>query len=179
MSESTSLLLDAIERISQEVHAVVVGLGPDQLGARIAPDANSIAWLIWHLTRVQDSHLCELAQQEQVWISGGWFGRFGLPFDTDATGYGQSSRDVAEVRDVDGEQLIGYFEAVHDQTTRIIGELKAADLASVVDETWDPPVTLAARLVSVISDDLQHVGQAAFIRGLLEQQFGHGKKSLI
>ena len=167
MSNSTSLLLDAFERISQQVHAAVEGLSSDQLSTRIAADANTIAWLIWHLTRVQDDHVSELAHTEQVWISGDWFTQFGLPFEPEATGYGQSSSEVAQVQNADAQQLIGYFDAVHKQTARFIGQLETADLERVVDERWDPPVTLAARLVSVISDDLQHVGQAAFIRGVI------------
>ena len=167
MSNSTSLLLDAFERISQQVHAAVEGLPPGKLSTRIVSDTNTIAWLIWHLTRVQDDHVSELANEEQVWISGDWFTRFKLPFEPDATGYGQSSSDVANVRNVDEELLLGYFDAVYQQTARFIRELESADLERVVDEAWDPPVTLAARLVSVISDDLQHVGQAAFIRGVI------------
>ena len=167
MSNSTSLLLDAFERVSQQVHAAVEGPSSDQLSTRIAPDVNTIAWLIWHLTRVQDDHVSELAHTEQVWISCAWFTQFDLPFEQVATGYGQSSIDVAQVRNVDAEQLFGYFDAVHKQTARFIHQLKTADLERVVDERWDPPVTLAARLVSVISDDLQHVGQAAFIRGVI------------
>ena len=44
-----------------------------------------------------------------------------------------------------------------------------ADLERVVDTSWDPPVTLGVRLISVISDDLQHAGQAAYAAGLLKQ----------
>lgn len=167
MSDSTSLLLDAFERVSQQVHAAVDGLSSDRLSTRIAADANTIAWLIWHLTRIQDDHVSELAHTEQVWIAGGWFTQFGLPFNQRATGYGQSGSEVGQVQNVDAEQLIGYFDAVHEQSTRFIGELETADLERIVDKRWDPPVTLAARLVSVLSDDLQHVGQAAFIRGLI------------
>lgn len=167
MTMSTSLLTDAFDRINQEVHAAVEGLSEDQLTARIGPEANTIAWLIWHLTRVQDHHIAEVAGTDQVWISGGWNEQFGLPFGAQATGYGQSSDDVAAVRGLDETQLTGYFDAVHQQTLRFVEGLDEAALERIVDEHWDPPVTLAARLVSVISDDLQHVGQSALIRGLL------------
>ena len=52
--------------------------------------------------------------------------------------------------------------------------LTDADLPRVVDERWDPPVTLGVRLVSVISDCLQHAGQAAFVRGILLRSAGRG-----
>ncbi len=136
------------------------------LAYRLDPEANSIAWLVWHLTRVQDDHVAEAAQLEQVWTSKGWAEKFGLPFGRLATGYEHSSGEVADV-EADAELLTAYHDAVYEQTIRYAGTLTDADLPRVVDESWDPPVTLGVRLVSVISDDLQHVGQALFIRGIL------------
>lgn len=167
MTMSATLLTDGFERISQEVHSTVEGLSPEQLRARVAPDANSIGWLVWHLTRIQDDHIAMVAGDEQVWTSAGWCDRFGLPFDAKATGYGQSSDEVAAVKGIDAGQLTGYFDAVHEQTVAFVAGVSDTDLEQIVDTRWDPPVSLAARLISVISDDLQHVGQAALIRGLL------------
>lgn len=167
MTMTATLLTDAFERISEEVHNTVEGLTGDQLTKRIAPGANTIGWLVWHLTRVQDDHIADVADKGQVWTSGGWYDRFGLPFDARATGYGFSTDDVAAVKGIDESQLTGYFDAVHQQTLDFVADLRNGDLVRIVDTRWDPPVSLAARLVSVISDDLQHVGQAAFIRGLL------------
>jgi hypothetical protein len=167
MTMIITLLTDAYGRISKEVHRTVEGLAEDQLTKRIAPDANTIGWLVWHLTRIQDSHVSELAHEEQIWTSGGWYEQFGLPFDVNATGYGFSNDDVAAVRGVDDKQLIGYFDAVHLRTLGFVAQLERDDLERIVDMRWNPPVTMAARLVSVIADDLQHIGQAAFIRGLL------------
>jgi hypothetical protein len=166
---SAELLVDAFGRIRQVVHQVVDGLAPEQLAFRVAPKANSIAWLVWHLTRIQDDHLADAAQSEQVWISQGWVERFGLPFDPLATGYGHRADDVAAVRVDSGELLVGYHDAVHQQTTRYVGRLSDGDLARIVDRSWDPPVSLGVRLVSVIADDLQHAGQAAFVRGILQR----------
>jgi hypothetical protein len=166
---SAELLVDAFGRIRQVVHQVVDGLAPEQLAFRVAPKANSIAWLVWHLTRIQDDHLADAAQSEQVWISQGWVERFGLPFDPLATGYGHRADDVAAVRVDSGELLVGYHDAVHQHTTRYVGRLSDGDLARIVDRSWDPPVSLGVRLVSVIADDLQHAGQAAFVRGILQR----------
>ena len=166
---SSDLLVDAFDRIQGVVRRAVDGLTPEQLTARIDPEANSIAWLVWHLTRIQDDHLADLAGTEQVWTAEGWADRFGLPFDPAATGYGHSSDDVAAVQVKSGELLTGYLDAVHEQTVAYVRTLTDADLPRIVDTRWDPPVTLAVRLISVISDDLQHAGQAALIRGLLER----------
>ena len=164
------LLADAFSRIGEEVHAAVDGLTPEELTHRVDPQANTIAWLVWHLTRVQDDHVAGVAGTEQVWTSQGWAQRFGLPFPARAIGYGQSADEVAAVRVESPDLLTGYYDAVAEQTLRYVGGLTDADLDRVVDEAWDPPVTLGVRLVSVVSDDLQHVGQAAFLRGIVRRR---------
>ena len=166
---SADLLTDAFGRIREEVHLATDGLSREQLAYRVDAEANSIAWLIWHLTRIQDDHVCGVAHRQQAWTAAGWADRFGLPFGPEATGYGHDPREVAAVQ-ADAETLTGYHDAVFEDTIRYVGTLTDADLPVVVDESWDPPVTLGVRLVSVISDDFQHVGQAAFIRGFLLRQ---------
>ena len=167
---SAELLVDAVGRIREVVHRVVEGLTAEQLRLRVDPGANSIAWLVWHLTRIQDDHVAEVAGAEQVWTSQGWVERFGLPFDPRDTGYGHRADDVAAVRVESGELLVGYYDPVHQQTIGYVEQLTDADLARVVDRSWDPPVTLGVRLVSVLADDLQHAGQAAFVRGILQRR---------
>ena len=161
------LLVDAFNRIREGAESAVNGLSPEQLAQRPSSNANSIGWLVWHLTRVQDDHIAAVADREQVWTSDGWHERFALPFDADDTGYGHSSEQVAQVAALEAEQLVGYLEAVHAATVAFVGPLTPEDLGQVVDERWDPPVTLGVRLVSIVNDDQQHVGQAAFVRGLL------------
>lgn len=165
---TSELLIEAHSRIRHAVHGVVDGIDARHLTARLDPEANTIAWLVWHLARVQDDHIAEVAGTEQRWTADGWAERFGLPFDGDAIGYGFNAEQVAAVR-ASGEQLVGYYDAVHEATARYLAGLSDADLDRVVDANWDPPVTLGVRLVSVLNDDLQHAGQAAFLRGVLER----------
>jgi uncharacterized damage-inducible protein DinB len=163
---SVDLLSDAFDRVRDAVHPAVQGLTTDELAARLDAEANSIAWLVWHLTRIQDDHVAGVAGTEQAWTAEGWVNRFGLPFDDGETGYGQGPDDVAQVR-AEAALLTGYHDAVHARTIAYLQTVADADLTRVVDGSWDPPVTLATRLVSVIADDLQHVGQAAFLRGVI------------
>ncbi len=162
------ILIEGYGRIQELVHAAVEGLDPDGLNARPTADANSLAWLVWHLTRVQDDHIADAFGLDQVWLTGDWEKRFGLDLPRDATGYGHSSAEVAKVRVDSGDLLTGYYDAVHERTLGALRSLTAKDLERIVDDRWDPPVTLAVRLVSVLSDDLQHVGQAAYARGLVQ-----------
>lgn len=159
------LLTDAYGRIAEEVAAVLDDASSELLSYRPDPAANTVAWLVWHLTRVQDDHVSDVAGTEQVWTSRGWVERFALPFGVRATGYGQSAEEVAAVR-VEADLLRGYHEDTHAATLRYLEGPAPEDLDRVVDTSWDPPVTLGVRLVSVLADDLQHVGQAAYLRGL-------------
>jgi uncharacterized damage-inducible protein DinB len=164
---SKDLLSYAYEQIQNTLRRAVDGLDTDQLAARVGAEANTIGWLAWHLLRVQDDHVAAVADREQVWTAQGFADRFGLPFDKGATGYGFSPEQVAQLRIGSTELLLEYAAAVHAQTAQFLQGLSDDDLDRIVDTRWDPPVTLGVRLVSVLADDLQHVGQAAYVRGLL------------
>jgi uncharacterized damage-inducible protein DinB len=166
---SIDVLTDAFQRIRDAVYPAVNGLERDELCFRPDGESNSIAWLVWHMTRIQDDHVAGVAGSPQVWLSEGWVERFGLPFDAGDTGYGHGPDDVDKVI-VDASLLLGYFEEVHARTLDYLQSLTEADLPRVVDSHWDPPVTLGVRLVSVVADDLQHVGQAAYLRGLVQRR---------
>lgn len=170
MTPATDLLVDAYGRIAEIVRDAVDGLDADELAFRPDPEANSIGWLVWHLARVQDAQVADVAGRDQTWMSGGWAERFALPFDESATGYGQSPEDVASLEGVTSELLLGYLDAVRSATLSYLAGLDDPELDRVVDEDWTPPVTLAARLVSVLSDDLQHAGQASYLAGLVARR---------
>lgn len=161
----SEVLTDAFERVRESALQVLDELSDDDLRHRPGPDANPIGWLVWHLARVQDDHVADVAGSPQVYDA--FVDRFDLPYDATAIGYGQSSADVAAFS-APADLLAAYVEAVHARTVDYLASLESADLDRVVDTRWDPPVTLGARLVSVVNDDTQHVGQAAYVRGLLQ-----------
>ena len=200
------ILADAFGRVRELVVELTDGLTDEIAAYRPDPEANSIAWLLWHLTRGQDhqvaelaSHIddryremraqgvddeeasrraldeiredvrmrTELAQVEQAWPQ--WRERFGLPFDKWATGYGQGPKEVAAVR-VSGDVLGAYHRDVHELTLRYLDGITGEELDRIVDTRWDPPVTAAVRLVSVIGDTMQHAGQAGYVRGLAKRR---------
>ncbi len=159
------LLIDAFTRVRELVVELTDGLTEEIATYRPGPQANSIGWLLWHLTRIQDDHVAALARVEQAWPK--WRERFGLPFSDWETGYGQTSDEVAAVRPT-GDLLAGYHADVHALTLRYLDHITADELARVVDTHWNPPVTASVRLVSVLGDTYQHLGQAAYVRGLQE-----------
>ena len=165
--DAKDILTDAFDRLPGLVHSAVHDLTPEQLRWSPVPGANPIGWLVWHLTRVQDDHVADLIGVEQIYLTGDWAPRFGLKADPSDTGYAHSPAQVAAVAPESPLALEDYYGAVHQRTVDFIAGLTEADLDRVVDGAWDPPVTLGVRLVSVVNDDAQHVGQAAYLRGLL------------
>ena len=159
------LIIDTFERIKEVIHTTVEGLSEEDLTFRAAVNTNTIGWLAWHVARIQDDHIADASGKPQVWFTE-WVKRFNLPFDDNDTGYGHVPSDVATVK-ASGALLLGYYDAVHAATIAYVSELESQDYKRIVDKHWDPPVTLAVRLVSVAADNLQHVGQAAYVRGIL------------
>ena len=163
----SDLLVEAYDRLPELVRSAVEGLSPDQLRSAPAPGANPVGWLVWHLARVQDHHVSEVLGDEQLWIRDGWAARFGRDPHPGDTGYGHTPEQVAALHPGGGAVLVDYYEAVAARTRGFLTTLDPADLDRVVDDRWDPPVTLGVRLVSVLDDDVQHVGQAAYVRGMM------------
>ncbi len=162
------LLIELFGRVTEHVADAVDGLDAAALSRPVVPGTNSVGWLVWHLTRVQDHHVAQLLDGEQEWVTGPWAHRFGLEPDPDNTGYGHTADEVAAVRPDSAGVLLEYYAAVASRTNTFLQGVAPSDLERVVDERWDPPVTLGVRLVSIADDDIQHAGQAAFARGLLD-----------
>ncbi len=161
------LLLELYGRVPPLAADAVEGLSLGQLTEPLAPGVNTVAWLVWHLSRVQDHHLSELLEQPQLWETGTWAAGVGLAPDPQNTGYGHSAAEVVTVRPQSAAALLDYLQAVHERTCAFLSSQTPADLDRIVDRRWDPPVTLGVRLVSVADDCLQHVGQAAYAKGQL------------
>jgi len=163
----SALLLELYDRIPPLATRAVEGLAPALLVECPAPGTNPIAWLVWHLARVQDHHVAELLGEPQLWVTQDWARRFSLDADPSNTGYGHTAAQVAAVRPDGADALLTYLDAVMARTKAMLSGLTSGDLDRVVDRRWDPPVTLGVRLVSIADDSLQHAGQAAYVRGLL------------
>lgn len=171
------LLDDGFARVQESIESLLKNATEPMLGFRASKTANSIGWLIWHLSRVQDDHFADLARSlepgstiEQCWITNDWVSRFDLPYDVRDTGYGHSSQEVAAFGTSGAELLLGYHADVHEQARKILGGLKDNDLSTVVDTRWDPAVTAASRLVSILGETTSHVGQAQFVHGIFEDR---------
>jgi hypothetical protein len=170
MTTSADILIDGFERVRSTSRAAGRDLSRASLEAKVDPETNTIAWLLWHIGRGQDAQVSGLVDEEQVWTAGGWSGRFGLDLPVESTGYAHTPDDVAKVSGVDIQLYLDYIDAVCDRSIGYLKGLSDNDFDDIVDERFSPAVTRGVRLFSVISDDLQHAGQAAILRGILERK---------
>ncbi len=160
---------EAYRRITEVVRQAVEAMSLDNVLWRPEPGSNPIAWLVWHLSRIQDDHVAEIAGHPQQWETGRWAGRFGLAEGTAETGHGHTAEQVAALRPDDVATLLDYHQRVADASQSYLGGVDEAELGRIIDTRYDPPVTVGVRLVSVLSDNLQHAGQARYLRGMIER----------
>ena len=167
--DTTALLTEAFHRLPPLVRHYAEGADDQLLHTRLDADANPLAWLLWHTIRVQDVQVAELAGREQVWTAEGWVERFGLALDPEDHGYGHDRDQVARVRIEDPGLLVGYQDAVTAMIDEALAGMDADALDRVVDDRFDPPVTAGVRLVSILGDAFEHLGQAGYVRGIVER----------
>ena len=160
------LIMDIYVRISQVLEKALEGLATDDLNKQPHPDCNSMGWLTWHLTRGQDRAIADLMGEEQLWIKDDWHARFNRPPDPKDTGFGHSLEDLGAFKSPDARTLLAYHHAVLERTKHYVSNLSANDLKRELNNPVFP--TVGVRLVGVISDNLQHAGQVAYVRGLLK-----------
>jgi DinB superfamily len=166
-----ALARDLIHRTGRDVVAVLDGLDPALLDAAVTPGTNTIGWLLWHLTRSHDRNVSELRSAPQLWLAGGWHARFGRAPDPRETGYGHSAAEVAAFRSPAPEVLRAYYRAVVEMIDGYLVGAPDGDLDRVATSpTLGDTLPVRRRLVGALVEGLEHVGQAALLRGALERQ---------
>jgi hypothetical protein len=169
--DSKDVVIDALGRIQRILSMSLEGLSAEQLTYRPTVQANSIAWLGWHLTRVQDKQISDLAARPQAWIADGWHSRFDKPADPLDTGQRYTPEQVAAVRPAYPSLLLDYYDAVYQRSVANLQNVSPTDMDRVLDEPQNNPLpTVGVRLVSIAADNLQHAGQIAYLRGLIEDR---------
>jgi hypothetical protein len=161
------MMVDGYGRISEILGRVLDGLNEADLNWQPRPDCNSIGWLCWHLTRVQDDHISDLIGEEQLWIKDGWHAKFNRQADKKDIGFGHTPEDVAAFKSPEPQFLLEYHNAVMERSQHFFRTLSKKDLNRELNEPWFQPLpTVGVRIVSVLCDNLEHAGQAAYVRGL-------------
>ena len=169
--EPKEFAVAGLRRVQETLTRVLDGLTMEHLLHRPTSDSNSIAWLTWHLTRVQDHHISDLAGRPQAWVSEGWHAKFNMPPQPLNTGTGHTPEQVAALRPPNIGTLLEYHNTVFERSKTYLETVTSAGLDMVLNEPqFQPLPTVGVRLVSVINDGAQHSGQAAYLKGLIQSR---------
>jgi len=164
--KGADLIIDALGRINETLHAELADITPDELAADPQP---SVGWLTWHLIRVQDSQICTVSDRTQAWIEDGWHKKFNMaPEPRDYGPAHTHTHAQAKSLGADTATLLAYHGAVFGRSVAYLDSLSDADLERVLDDPrYDPRPTVGVRLVSVVDDNMQHAGQVIFQKACL------------
>ncbi len=167
--QSNEILAEAYRRVNATVHQAAAELDGAGLAFQPEPGANSIAWLVWHLSRIQDDHISEIAGARQAWADPSWARRTGIYRDAMTKGQGDRPAEVAAVRPPGPDGLLAYHDTVMERTFSYLAGAADNDLDRIIDTSYTPPVSVGVRIVSVLNDNIQHAGQALYLRGILDR----------
>ena len=168
--------LQAITDFSTQLDGALEGLTPEQLRWRPTPTANHILWTVWHLTRVEDAWInWYLSDNGERWKVKGWAEKFGLPA-RDRWGFGDTPDQVGAFPDVPANVVSGYRADVMESAQLVIRSLSTTDLerTNAHHNPFNPrPAPTFTWVLARISVECsQHIGQVAYIRGLMPEQEG-------
>ena len=167
--ELKDFITNLLSGLPRTLHIALDGITADHLVHRPGEQSNTVAWLVWHLTRIQDRIISDLSGREQAWVTDGWHAKFGRPADAMDTGMGCTPEQVLSIRPESPQLLLDYYDAVFKRSAEYLQTITPADLDRVLDPN-NPEMTVGNRLRICILDNTQHAGQAAYLRGLIESR---------
>ena len=166
---SNEVCIGILDRVQELVHMGLKDVTPEQLLYHAEGHPNTIGWLAWHLTRVQDTTIPRVDGGPQLWITEGWHARFNMPADPNDSGHMHTPEQVAAVQPADAQLLLDFHDAVAQRTRAFLEGQNSNTLEAPYDDArFNPPMTVGQRLTGMFNDNFQHAGQIAFLRGMLK-----------
>jgi hypothetical protein len=161
-----ALIIDPFKRAGESLKMALADISQDDLNIQPNPDSNSMGWMVWHLSRIQDRAISKMSGKDQAWISGGWYSKFKRSANPEETGFGHSPQDIAGFQSPDAATLLAYYGAVLEGTVRFVSSLTEDELGRKTDHPIFP--TVGEWLAACLFDTVHHYGQVAYLRGLLK-----------
>ena len=160
---ATDILIDGFTRVYDSLHRMLPDLSEAELAQEPHP---SMGWLAWRLSRVIDNNASRLAGKEQLWVAAGWGERFGMtPSSYDFGRSAAHSREQVHTFRASAELLLAYHEAVYARMKTYLSALSPEELARQIDiERYQPPPTVAVRLISVLENAMNNQGQISYLK---------------
>lgn len=156
-----------LSRNNAIIALAIKDLSEDDIHDQPGESDNTIAWMIWHQTRYEDNSIAVMSGGEQVWTTGKWHEKFGMPPDPENNGVGHKPDQVRSFRAAK-DDLLAYMAAVRPQTKSYLGGLSETDLDRTLTNIFGEALTVGEWLTRLLGDHTQHAGQICYLRGHLK-----------
>lgn len=157
LGQSRRFLLNALDELTQEE----VAWSPN-------PECNSIAFILWHIARLEDVFINSVIQGErELYEKEGWREKLGTPTGDTGTRYTEEMLRVWPVPEM--EVLQGYADSVREKTLVFLESIPPEKLSEVPRPDRSPD-TMGALLGGLSTEIAMHVGQICYLRGVQRGQ---------
>ena len=165
--QTVEMLVDALDRAEERFLETIAQMNVEQLNTMPADLIKSVTWLTWHTAKMIDQQLSELAGKEPLYTSQVWVQKFDLDLPLDTQDWIHTPEQARKVQVEDKELLVDYLQAAVAFGRDYLSKLDLTTLDEIIDESWEPPVTRAVRIISTLDDASMHSGQAVYTRRLV------------
>ncbi len=166
MNEFKRAIISGLEEYLQSLYKALDGLSISELEWQPSLESNNIIYLIWHMGRVEDNWINQIiGGNENVWIKNGWNKKF--PFDESDYGKGYNKQDLATLPRMDKDEIMKFYEEQRSESITVIKNLNDEDLAKEYKRLTGELKSGYWILGHVLVEESQHLGQIAYIRGMM------------
>lgn len=169
MNFSKESIISAVQEYYEALKNALNGLDKYELSWKPSIESNNIIFLVWHMSLIEDNLINKvLGKKERIWISQDYFKKY--PSLKNETGYGFNITQLQEFPIMDIDWIMHYFDKVRNTTNNMIESLTNEDLSN--DFLFGSNKVIKVKgfwvLGRLIVEESQHLGQIAYIRGMIK-----------
>ena len=160
--EAKKLILKSLEQSQGYLTKALDGLTQEEVAWSPGVECNSIAFTLWHLSRVEDFLVNRVIQrQKELYEAENWQEKLGTPVKA----YQYTVEEVQDWPVPKLEVLREYANSVREKTLTLIQSIPSEKLSELARPDR-PPDTIGDILGHMSTEIAMHVGQIAYLRGV-------------
>ncbi|MFC1994682.1 DinB family protein [Chloroflexota bacterium] len=163
--DTKELILASLEQSKGYLSKALDGLTQEEAAWSPRAECNSIAFISWHIARVEDFFVNRaLQRKDELYESEGWQEKLGTP--PKEVGYQYTVGQLCAWPVPQLEVLRAYADSVREKTLAFLKHLAPARLSEVPRPDRSPD-SIGVTLGRISTEIALHVGQIAYLRGML------------
>ena len=165
--KGAKILSDMLEMSDSLVRRALEGLTDADLIKRPSDQDNTIGWLMWHKTRVEDIAFADASGEEQFWISDKWHEKFGMEPNPGQMGFRGFARTSDEPRVQERKTFSATPTPFGRARLRCWRASRPRTSTRKSPPRWARPSKSGTTSGRVAADNIQHGGQICYLRGFI------------